>query len=159
MEMSLDCFKFHGMHICCYWCLKWGENYLAAFLFLWRQMFETNNLTPPFISAPSEPKLGGYFDFCSVAHSRKMWQDNVCIMYWDECLIRSISDSLGIRSWSFWNTEVIKVCSKLGKVSVCLWWIFNKYVIGEENIFKGNVKLKMLIVFTPFSVMYLISKG
>lgn len=34
-------------------------------------MFETNNLTTPFICVPSEPKLGGYFDFCSITHRQE----------------------------------------------------------------------------------------
>lgn len=150
------------MHVCCYWCLKWGENYLAMFLFLWRQMLGTNNLNPPFVCVPSEPKLSGYSDFCSVVHSQEDGTEQC--MY---SLLGWVFDQehfwfSGNQKWeciTFWNTQVIRVCSKLNKVSVGPWWIFNKYVMEDENIFKGNVKFKTLIVFTHLSVMYSSSKG
>lgn len=37
-----------------------------------------------------------------------MGQNSLCILYWDECLIKSISDSLGIRSWNVLLFEIQK---------------------------------------------------
>lgn len=74
MEMSLDYFKFHRVHISCYRCFKWGENYLAIILLLGRNMSETYNFSTPFICmicVPSEPVLLSYFDFGSVTHRKE----------------------------------------------------------------------------------------